>query len=761
VNYLRFIPPILALFALLFSANAAPAPKTGTVGEPLVIKAVSKALPEMVYYIFDWGDGTWTPSARVNGDAGMDMEHVWRAPGEYPARWMTTSLSGRSTPWRPVPVTIKGPGQAPRWDFLAPRTIFTGSKSVNATRREGSTRLLSSSNWQSPVGDSPLVRNWLALDFGAPRSVGWVVLTRHPKELFPEFFSIEYSLDGGIRWHPLMSAVFSFFPDPGKNTVWIPLHGVMATSIRVTSPRGTKLSNGKYGMALGNLQAVAGPAPLFSSTSPKEAVKFGLWNNLWLNYGLAANEVLARNSPWWQTDRPLDGGAVGIPSCEWLFWDASKITWMPDHPDAGALKDYIRNNPVGADGYAWPSGGSEKHLGHSRHTVTSAIYPMAVAQVYLQTRDRAFLESKDPKTGETVLDKARRSVDYLIGTLGGSGGLLNVTDPEIDGTPSSKGNNYWDFWLFGGRSAYDNAFFYEMLRWMGELEEALGNGERADSLRQLRPLVKQKFNETFWNGDKGRYVGWVDGSDKAYDYGFTFVNLPAVAWGLADEDRARKILDWLDGKRTVEGDSSTGKDIYSFGFAPRSNTVDASTGSPPMVNTWDGALNTRPGGNAAFGLQIQNGGAVFYVSYYDLMARLRAEGIGNAMSRMEGILAEAAKDEIRRDPANMEGHSDIVGILREFPESGLVPLFFLDGVMGLQPLARGLRIHPTLPPGWKDAAVGNYAFAGKKFQIVADAGITAPLVSRNGELQVLRLPAGGDWLLTPEGTVEPWKETEK
>ncbi len=740
---------------------APPAPRAGTVGDPLTLKAVSKALPEMVYYIFDWGDGTWTPSARVNGDAGMDMAHVWRAPGEYPARWMTMSLSGRGTPWRPTPVTIKGSGQALRSDFLSPKTIFSGSKSVNATQRERATRLLSSSNWQSPVGDSPLVRNWLALDFGTPRSVDWVVLTRHPREPFPEFFSIEYSLDGGTRWHPVMSAAFSFFPDPGKNTVWIPLHGVAATSIRITSPRADKLSNGKYGVALGNLQAVAGPSPLFSSTSPTETGKLGLWNNLWLNYGLAANEVLARNSPWWQTDRPLDGGAVGIPSCEWLFWDASKITWMPDHPEANALRDYIRNNPVGADGYAWPSGGSEKHLGHSRHTVTSAIYPMAVAQVYLQTRDRAFLESKDPKTGETVLDKARRSVDYLIGTLGGSSGLLNVTDPEIDGSPSSKGNNYWDFWLFGGRSAYDNAFFYEMLRWMGELEEALGNGERAGTLRQLRPLVKQKFNETFWSEDKGRYVGWVDGSDKSHDYGFTFVNLPAVAWGLADGDRARRIFDWLDGKRTVEGDTSTGKDIYSFGFAPRSNTVDAATGSPPAVNTWDGALNIKPGGNAAFGFQIQNGGAIFYVSYYDLMARLRAEGIGNAMSRMEGILAEAAKDEIRRDPANMEGHSDIVGILREFPESGLVPLFFLDGVMGLQPVARGLRIHPALPPGWKDAAVGNYAFAGKKFQIVADAGINAPLVSRNGELRVLRLPAGGDWLLTPEETVEPWKETEK
>lgn len=735
---------------------AAPPPKAGVVGQQLGIKALSKHVPEMIYYIYDWGDGTWTPSGRVAGDTGMELEHIWRAPGEYPARWMAMSISGRASEWHPVPVSIKGGGLAPKMEAIPVRSATSGQKPVNSANPERTTKVTGVLNWQSPASDSPLVRNWLSLEFGVPRAVGWIVLTRHSKEPFPEFFAIEYSLDGGKRWHPVMSAVFAFFPDPGKNAVWIPLNGVMADAIRITTPRATRLTNGKFGMALGSVQVVAGPPPPFSSSS--SATKLGLWNNLWLNYGVAANEVFSKNNPWWQTDRPLDGGALGIGSCEWLFWDASKITWMPGNPEAETLRNYIRNNPVGADGYAWPSPGSDKHLGHSRHIVTNAIYPMAVAQVYLQTRDKGFLELKDPKTGESVLDKARRAMDYQLKTLGGSTGLLTITDPEIDGTPASKGNNYWDFWLFGGQSAYDNAFFYESLRWMAGLEEAVGNDARAAELRALRPLVRQRFNETFWDEAKGRFIGWIDKDGKRYDYGFTFVNLPAVAWGLADGDRAKQILDWLDGKRTVAGDTSTGKDIYSFGFAPRTNTLDAAAGSPPMVNTWNGALNIKAGGNAEFGKQIQNGGAIFYVSYYDLMARLRAGCIANAMARMDGILDEAAKDEIRRDPANMEGHSDIVGILREFPESGLVPLIFLNGVLGLEPVANGLRIHPALPPGWKDAAVRNYAYAGNKLLIITATGIVSPLVSRSGDVLTIQVPPGGDWLLTPEGKIGPWKE---
>ncbi len=745
------VSTLLALAMMAGTARCEPA--GGTVGKALALPARSSHAPEMIYYIYDWGDGIWTPSGRVTGDTGMDLAHVWQEPGEYPARWMAMSLSGRGSEWHPSPLSITGEGPAPTREFLPFTKASAGTKTIRPAGEEKIASIPDVTNWRSPGAESPLVRNWLALNFDSPRGIGWVVLNRHPSEAFPEFFSVEYSMDGGKRWHPVMSAVFPFFPDPGSNSVWIPLHGVMADSVRIVIPRGNLLSDGKFGAALGGFHAVAGDKPVFSTSS--DAVASGLWSNLWTNYGVAANEVLARNNPWMQTERPLDGGGLGIPSSEWFFWNASKIAWLPGHPEAKALREQIRDIPVGADGYVWPSGGGEKHLGHSRHTVTNAIYPMAVAKVFLQSRDRGFLDLRDRNSGETVLAKARRGMDYLIKTLGGESGLITNSEKDIDGTAGSMGDNYWDAWLFGGTSAYNNMFFYESLRWMAELEKALGNDSEAAAFQALRPLVKTRFNETFWDESKGRYIGWIDAAGVPHDFGFTFVNLPAIAWGLADEQRAKMIFEWLDGRRKVEGDTSMGADIYSFGFAPRTNTLDASTASPPMVNTWNGGLDFKPGGNAAYGLQVQNGGAVFFVSFYDLMARLRTGGIGLAMARMRGILEEAAKDEIRRDPANMRGHSDIVGILREFPESGLVPLFFLDGILGLEPVADGLRIRPALPQGWKDASVREYSYAGMPLRISAEVGLTTPALSKDGEVTQVRVPSDGDWLLTPEGKIQP------
>jgi hypothetical protein len=440
---------------------------------------------------------------------------------------------------------------------------------------------------------------------------------------------------------------------------------------------------------------------------------------------------------------------VCIGSCEWLAWGAQKLSWLGDHPHARRLETYLAGNPVDEQGVLWAAAHSDKHLAHSIHFVNNAIYPMAVAHHFLMRREPAFLGKQDPKTGESVLSKARRAVECLLGPLGGRDGLLLLPGREYDGTPGSLGSNYWDFWLFGHRCAHTNAFFYESLRQMADLEEALGNGPRAAELRALRPKVKDAYNRTFWNDRTGRYAGWVDAGGNAHDFGFTCVNAMALAFGLADDDRAARVLAWLDGKRIVAGDDSTGGDIYAFGFAPRTNTRAARHAEQPPVNTWNGALDIQPGGNAAFGLQIQNGGAVFFVSYYDLHARRRHAGADAAARRFAAIEAEFHKDQLRRDPSNNKGASDIVGILREFPESGLVPYFFIDGILGIEPAARGLHIAPQLPQALPTASVDPLHFAGREWSITASRKATNPVVAGSR----VTVPAGGAWLLTPDGKV--------
>ena len=95
----------------------------------------------------------------------------------------------------------------------------------------------------------------------------------------------------------------------------------------------------------------------------------------------------------------------------------------------------------------------------------------------------------------------------------------------------------------------------------------------------------------------------------------------------------------MDGKRIIAGDTSTGDDIYGeFKYSSRTNTVDVSTLGPPYY-WWDhgGQLPCTPGTFGGFGHQMQNGGTIFYISYYDLMGRLNTVGADSAQSRFNVI----------------------------------------------------------------------------------------------------------------------------
>jgi len=743
--------------AIVFGASLLPchAEQTSTTGAPLTLHASEGKRQEMIYYVWDAGDGRLVPTARGFAEVVAPVDLTWWKPGAIQTSWRVVGVSGWVGDVMPGPkVEVTGkPAEQP--SSLVIRKVeaspSSGNISISPTGDLG---------WNGVKQNAEFLPSTLTLslgDEGKPGTdpsvfrVDWLVLTAPhggEKSMFPGHFFVESAVSPSGPWHPVASADFPFFPDPKDKEVWIPLRGLVAGALRIVVPRGNPFPGGGFGWSLGSVRVLGGAEPKFGLVGA-QAADVAAWNNLWLNFGVAGNEVHQKFDPWWETNRPLDGGMVCIPSCEWLAWGALKLSWLDNPTLNKRLESYIAGNPVGPDGYVWAAPGSEKHLGHSRHNDYNSIYPMAVAHHYLMRRDPAFLEMKDPTTGESVLSKARRAMDYQLDVLGGREGVITTKDPENDGTQTSKGSNYWDFWLSGYKDAFGTAFFYESLKIMAELESALGNESRAAELRALRPKVREAFNATFWDEKAGRYIGWIDANGKRQDFGFTCVNAMALAYGLADKERAERVLSWLDGERTVEGDDSTGKDIYGLGIAPRVNTVEARRGTPPPVNTWNGAVNIEPGGNGEFGQQIQNGGAVFFTSYYDLHARQKSRGPEGIMNRWRGIEAEFSKDQLRRDPSNKFGFCEIVGITREFPESGLVPYFFIDGLMGMRPVTKGLRIAPQLPKDWPSATVRDFYFAGKNYTITADAKAKDPVI-RGAEITV---PATGAWLLTPEGKV--------
>ena len=720
---------------LILSGMSAAAVPTGDVS---FFKPDPAGGDEMVWYLIDWGDGTLTPTSHGLATSSPDIPKVWNARGSYKIEPRAITRSGKIISLETTKISVTGSErEAPsviEADLFAqdlPDASRKAGKAPEATR-------------------NPYTGQSIGLRFDKIYAVNTLVLKKDADSPFPDSFCVEFSTDGGETWNDVPSATYEHFPDPGDKEVQIPLNGLAADAVRVTSYKPPEVADGEYALRPGSLRAEGSEELLFEMDTKAQLAAD--WNNMWLVFGSAENEIRHYFVPYpWPSDRPDEGGMFMIGSTIWAQWNSMKLSWL----DKPAAKKYFENvvnsYPQDEQGLMGVSPGSFLHLDHSKHYVTPAIFICGVSHWYLMHREKAFLQTRDKKTGVTLLDKMRKAMKYQLEEMDGKNGVMTVQDPEHDGTAKGMSGNYWDGWRFGYKSAYENMLFYQSLDWMARLEAALGNEAKAEEYVVLRAKVKEQFNEVFWNEKTGRFTGCIAKDGTSQDYGFTFVNLEAMASGIATLEHARKIFEWLDGERTVYGDTSKKEDIYHFKVAPRANTLAAEAVNPSFWDDW--TMKVGPGTVGEYGTQIQNGGHIFYVSYYDLMSRLETLGITDAMTRMRVILDEFHKDQLRRKPGNASGSTHLEGILREFPESGLVPLFFVTGILGIQPDTEGLRISPVLPDGWQFAGIREYWFAGKKYSIRVEKDQTEPEV--NGTR--IKLPAKESWLLKTDGTVVPWK----
>ncbi len=401
----------------------------------------------------------------------------------------------------------------------------------------------------------------------------------------------------------------------------------------------------------------------------------------------------------------------------------------------------------------------------TRHTINNPIFILACWRHFLWTRDLGFLAHN--------LNRMRRALRYQQHVLGGlEHKHIRLEWPGHDGLPGftvnpdgSKtlhpghgiGANYWDLLPFGWDDLYATNQYYASLLAMAEVEEAvaahpewnLPGGAEAFEPAELRAHaaeVKEVANRKFWNPSTGRFVACIDKAGNAHDYGFTFLNLDAIWYGLATDEHARAILDWLTGKRVVEGDTSQGADLYHWRFGPRATTRRNVEWygwywSQPEVIPWGG--------------QVQDGGSVLGFSFYDLWARLQYLGPDDAWQRLSEIMEW--EDEVQqaggyrayyeggKRGTTMQGCGTAggLGIDCEFHESSLLPSIVTYGFLGLQPSAEALRISPKLPGAVSTMGVHNLFYLGARLNLRVGAGrIEVELVEPAAEPLQLQLPEG-------------------
>lgn len=399
----------------------------------------------------------------------------------------------------------------------------------------------------------------------------------------------------------------------------------------------------------------------------------------------------------------------------------------------------------------------------SRHNINNAAYLQACDEYLRWTGDLDFLRRNIQRMRLALawaLDEFRLAEGGIVSTpwVGHDGRSGHVVDAGkrtlLPGV--GVGNNYWDLLPFGGEDALATIYYFDAVRRMAALEHQIARHPQWNiprgplrfepvELVELGREIQARGNERFWNASTGRFVGWIDRNGKSYDYGFSFLNNEAIHYGFASTAHARSIRDWLDGRRLVEGDTSTGSDIYHWRFGPRATTR---RNIESYLWAWSDPASIPWGG------QVQDGGAVLGFSFHDLMARLEMNGPDDAWNRLQEILAwfkevqEAGgyrKYYAEAGRGSLQGGNTAggLGLDREFFESAMVPQVMLYGFLGFRPRLDGCLIAPRLPTDWPSLTVRGIRLHDVVLDVTAAAGRVSVAVTGEPS-QPLRLFTPGN-----------------
>lgn len=376
----------------------------------------------------------------------------------------------------------------------------------------------------------------------------------------------------------------------------------------------------------------------------------------------------------------------------------------------------------------------------TRHNINNFDFIRGAIDVFLWTGDSDFMRAELPRIRK-ALRYAQAEFRTLenncvltpwVGHEGTSGLVLNADGTKTIHYERGIGNNYWDLLPFGHKDSYATIRYYDTIVRMAALERAIDRHPEwnfpndiarfnADDLERHAAAVKTEGNKIFWSDETGRFVAGPDANGERHDYGFTFLNTDAIHYGFATPEHARQIVDWLDGKRIVAGDTSTGADIYRFRFGPRSTT---------RRNVEYYFWGWSKPESIPFGGQVQDGGAVLGWSFMDLSARLNVDGPDAAWKRLHEIVTWF--DEVqtgggyrayyKKQGASLQGDGAAggLGMDREFFESLLVPQIMLRGFLGFSATVEGCRIEPKLPTEFPSLTVDRVRIKGLVLSVTAD-----------------------------------------
>jgi hypothetical protein len=367
-----------------------------------------------------------------------------------------------------------------------------------------------------------------------------------------------------------------------------------------------------------------------------------------------------------------------------------------------------------------------------------------------------------------IMPRLRRSMLFMNEHMRGKAEGLIKLDWFVgkDGIGNECGRgvygSYWDL-LPGGLYDLDsNVNYVYALKAMAELERVVKKRgihvpdvsvigpdnktvirykETPESLTKLAARVKKNIETRFWNPETGRFGRNIDVNGKLYDYGWLQHNLFALAMGIGTKAQRDSIVSWVNGSRIVNGDTSTGADIYHWRFGPR---ISTKRNEDYYYWAWPHDRKNEPG-NVQFdwGNQMQDGGAVPFTSCYDLMARCstgRQSEIDKAYDRTLEI--KAWYDDVKSAGGTgpefyrkyYDGHPERgrqqspnpggLGLDHEFlSDSSLGTEFLFHAFLGIDSTEDGIiDIAPKVPSQLDKLGCENVYYRGNHLKIEAGRG---------------------------------------
>ncbi len=174
-------------------------------------------------------------------------------------------------------------------------------------------------------------------------------------------------------------------------------------------------------------------------------------------------------------------------------------------------------------------------------------YVINVSEEFDLTGDLAWLRGHK--------ESCERALDWLLARDSDQDGLVEMmTDSHTKGKASDWIDIVWASW----ENSFVNAALYEALTLWSERERILGDTARAERYRaagaKLREAYCRPIDEGgFWDPQKGWFVYWREPDNSIHgDNLVTPVNFAAVAYGLADAEQSRRVLEQIETRMRAE-----------------------------------------------------------------------------------------------------------------------------------------------------------------------------------------------------------------